>query len=161
MMIPTLAALSLIAAPAQAGKLADGWNGQPWGPVTLDRLRANAPGRCKTKDSSGTNMKMFVCNEAFGDMHIDVAYTWENGFFWGVMMMGSSLRECKLLLEVMNTAYGMSSPRDPEHSRPSDAISWKDGQGLAVLKPTNGGDGCYAAIIHTGYRDDAKKTSKY
>jgi len=116
-------ALSLIL-PAQAGKLADGFRGLPFGDasVVADKpLDDCQPG--------GLDGLLWVCTSTIGSTPVSVSYMGSDGLFSGVYITAEGSQHRAPLLAVLQGAWG--DGLDGGHR--IDRL-WRDGSVLATYK---------------------------
>lgn len=114
--------LALSASTVQAGKLADGFRGQPWGTVAVADLKT--PGTC----SAGTEAQVGrVCVQTFASATIEVGYMHDRGIFFGVVASGSSYADCSTFFDVLTAGWGAGRPKHESLNSWEDDRFWFDG----------------------------------
>jgi len=119
-MFHIITALSI--ATAHAGKLAQGILDQPWGPRDgFDRPWAE----CAHKPEPAIE---WSCTTALGSVPIRISYAWEFGHMYGAIIQAEDgYAKCGALMDVLEAAWGPSTPSSKYLREKLDERLWGDG----------------------------------
>lgn len=114
--------LMLSANTAEAGKMAEGFRGLPYGPATvLD----TAPGEnCAANTEASVR---WSCQVRLGEANVEVAYMVQEGLFLGVVIHAEGHSNATAFFDVLVAGYGPGTPGNTyDTSRLADR-RWQDG----------------------------------
>jgi|DEB0MinimDraft_6_1074348.scaffolds.fasta_scaffold12435_4 hypothetical protein len=115
-------ALALVGGDAEAGKLEDGFRGQPWGRVAVAEMKT--PGTC----TPGTEPQVGrVCMQTFASASIEVGYMHDQGVFFGVVGTGFTYSDCSTFFNVLTAGWGPGRPKVASLNSWEDTRYWFDG----------------------------------
>lgn len=111
-----------IASTAHAGKLAQGILDQPWGPRdAFDRPWVG----CTHRPEPAIE---WSCPTTLGDVPIRISYAWEFGHVYGAIIQAEGgYAKCGALMDVLEAAWGPSTPASKYLREKLDERLWGDG----------------------------------
>jgi hypothetical protein len=117
-----IAALLLASIPAQAGKLAEGFRGIPFGDAAP---LATAPmDGCSPKPEPSVEWN---CSTTIGDVPVTVAYMVQEGLFTGVFIITEDFGNADTLFKTLQAAWGKGRKTNDWQDGSLPDWSWSDG----------------------------------
>lgn len=134
--------LLLFVGIAQAGKMAEGFRGLPWG----EQEPFAAPGdRCVSYPEEAV---IWRCEQTIGDVPVEIAYVYEHKMLTGVLIYSDGFTNCTALIDVMTAAYGESTPTSKYATGRMDDRHWRDTGVFGSWEWNKYSGKCQAGIIH-------------
>ena len=114
-----LTAILLLCLDAEAGKLAEGFRGIPYGPFELEAFEARI-------EAFGDICMGRSCDTNVGEVPVTVTYVAEHRIFYG-FALSTKGNNCYALLRVLEAAYG---PAEDIYLDGAPYKRWIDGDGI-------------------------------
>lgn len=125
--------LWLMSMSAQAGKLAEGFRGIPFGPATVLE-NPPQPSGCRQGDAVSTQAKgvRWVCPVEINGVGVEANYAVEEGYYYGVQITPpANFAAARDVLAALTAAYG-TCEQSQVASGPLPDCRWVDGSAVAA-----------------------------
>lgn len=140
-----------------AGKLADGWKGQAYGPnPAVVGTTPPAEGCTLVTDVN----KGWACTQEIGGQSYQVSYLVESGLFTGVGIRCEGYEACRNLRDVLDAGWGKCVPEYGESVSLSAKCTWSDGSVRGIWDYNQYSYKGSAIAFHMSYYEQAKAETK-
>lgn len=107
---------------AEAGKLAEGFRGVPYGPASV--LDVPPGENCAANTESGVRWN---CQVRLGEANVEVAYMVQEGLFFGLVIHAEGYGNSTAFFDVLVAGYGAGAPANTYDETKLADRRWLDG----------------------------------